>query len=203
MPAIDSGTATLGITVAACGDDDEPVSGLRKTNLSRKEWRACRDRPRARAVPKGLDVRQREITAIIGPSGCGKSTLLALLAGYLAPSGGRISLDGRALAQPGPDRVMVFQQPTLFPWLTAAGNVRYGLTLAANRRLAGAESFTIAPSKYLGHFVTGHLAARYGIAVRLRASLGGGTTATVELPPRLFTADGGGVALAPGAKILQ
>jgi signal transduction histidine kinase len=52
----------------------------------------------------------------------------------------------------------------------------------ANRRLAGVESFTIAPSKYLGHFVTGNLAARYDIAVRLQNSLGGGTTATVELP---------------------
>jgi hypothetical protein len=73
----------------------------------------------------------------------------------------------------------------------------------ANRRLAGAESFTIAPSKYLGHFVAGHLAARYGIAVRLQASPGGGTTATVEIPASLFTTDGGGVAIAAGAKILR
>src|SRR5215471_2435421 len=56
----------------------------------------------------------------------------------------------------------------------------------ANRRLAGIESFTIAPSKYLGHFVTGNLAARYDIAVRLQNSLGGGTTATVELPPGML-----------------
>ncbi len=59
----------------------------------------------------------------------------------------------------------------------------------ANRRLAGVESFTIAPSKYLGHFVTGNLAARYDIVVRLHNSLGGGTTATVELPPHLLTPD--------------
>ncbi|HKE75611.1 MAG TPA: ATP-binding protein [Acidimicrobiales bacterium] len=69
----------------------------------------------------------------------------------------------------------------------------------ANRRLAGAESFTIAPSKYLGHFVTGNLAARYGIAVRLHNSLGGGTTATVELPPNLLAAPGGEVPAAPPA----
>jgi Histidine kinase-, DNA gyrase B-, and HSP90-like ATPase len=56
----------------------------------------------------------------------------------------------------------------------------------ANRRLAGVESFTIAPSSYLGHFVTGNLAARYDIAVRLQNSLGGGTTATVELPAGLL-----------------
>jgi Histidine kinase-, DNA gyrase B-, and HSP90-like ATPase len=60
----------------------------------------------------------------------------------------------------------------------------------ANRRLAGVESFTIAPSKYLGHFVTGNLAARYDIVVRLHNSLGGGTTATVELPASLLTPDG-------------
>jgi hypothetical protein len=59
----------------------------------------------------------------------------------------------------------------------------------ANRRLAGVESFTIAPSKYLGHFVTGNLAARYDIVVRLHNSLGGGTTATVELPPGLLSPD--------------
>jgi signal transduction histidine kinase len=67
----------------------------------------------------------------------------------------------------------------------------------ANRRLAGDESFTIAPSKYLGHFVTGNLAARYGITVRLHNSLGGGTTATVELPPNLLTVPGAAVPAAP------
>ena len=56
----------------------------------------------------------------------------------------------------------------------------------ANRRLAGAESFTIAPSKYLGHYVAGHLAARHGIEVRLHASQGGGITAVVQLPTTLL-----------------
>ena len=56
---------------------------------------------------------------------------------------------------------------------------------AANRRLAGAESFTIAPSKYLGHYVAGNLAARHGIGVRLDASPGNGITATVNIPPAL------------------
>src|SRR5262245_34583745 len=59
---------------------------------------------------------------------------------------------------------------------------------AANRRLAGAESFTIAPSKYLGHYVAGNLAARHGITVTLRSTRGFGVTATVEIPDRLLTA---------------
>jgi signal transduction histidine kinase len=60
---------------------------------------------------------------------------------------------------------------------------------AANRRLAGAESFTIAPSKYLGHYVAGNLAARHGIGVRLDASPGNGITATVNIPPALLTTE--------------
>ncbi len=60
---------------------------------------------------------------------------------------------------------------------------------AANRRLAGAESFTIAPSKYLGHYVAGNLAARHGITVRLHSARGFGVTATVELPEALLLAN--------------
>jgi Histidine kinase-, DNA gyrase B-, and HSP90-like ATPase len=60
---------------------------------------------------------------------------------------------------------------------------------AANRRLAGEESFTIAPSKYLGHYVAGNLAARHGIGVRLDASPGNGITATVNIPPPLLTTE--------------
>jgi signal transduction histidine kinase len=60
---------------------------------------------------------------------------------------------------------------------------------AANRRLAGAESFTIAPSKYLGHYVAGNLAARHGIGVRIDASPGNGITATVNIPPALLTTE--------------
>ena len=64
---------------------------------------------------------------------------------------------------------------------------------AANRRLAGGESFTIAPSKYLGHYVAGNLAARHGISVQLAGTPGRGVTATVELPPEILTLDAGPV----------
>jgi NitT/TauT family transport system ATP-binding protein len=86
-----------------------------------------------------LAVNAGEFVAIIGPSGCGKSTLLSLLAGYLAPSSGRVLFQDQPIAGPGRERMMVFQQPALFPWLTAAENVAFGLKLKANRgsRTAG------------------------------------------------------------------
>lgn len=80
-----------------------------------------------------LGINSGEFVAIIGPSGCGKSTLLSLLAGYLAPSSGRVLFRDEPIAGPGRERMMVFQQPALFPWLTAAENVAFGLNLRANR----------------------------------------------------------------------
>jgi sulfonate transport system ATP-binding protein len=80
-----------------------------------------------------------EFVSIIGPSGCGKSTLLTLLAGYAAPSSGRVLFDEEPVRGPGRERMMVFQQPALFPWLTAAENVAYGLRLRANRRGASRQ----------------------------------------------------------------
>jgi ABC-type nitrate/sulfonate/bicarbonate transport system ATPase subunit len=80
-----------------------------------------------------LDIGSGEFVAVIGPSGCGKSTLLSLLAGYLKPSSGRVLFRGIPVLGPGRERMMVFQQPALFPWLTTAENVAYGLKLRANR----------------------------------------------------------------------
>jgi len=80
-----------------------------------------------------LSIGAGEFIAIIGPSGCGKSTLLSLLAGYLTPSSGRVLFAGKPVSGPGRERMMVFQQPALFPWLTTAENVAYGLKLKANR----------------------------------------------------------------------
>ncbi|HET6775792.1 MAG TPA: hypothetical protein VFH36_20940 [Acidimicrobiales bacterium] len=68
----------------------------------------------------------------------------------------------------------------------------------ANRRLAGAESFTVAPSTYLGHYVAGNLAARHGISVRLDRGRGGhGTVASIDMPPPLLTQDAPSGALGP------
>jgi ABC-type nitrate/sulfonate/bicarbonate transport system ATPase subunit len=77
--------------------------------------------------PTNLQVAQNDFITILGPSGCGKSTLLRIVAGLDRPSGGRVLLDGREIKGPGADRGMVFQSYTLFPWLTIAENIAYGL----------------------------------------------------------------------------
>jgi NitT/TauT family transport system ATP-binding protein len=74
-----------------------------------------------------LSVGPREFVTIVGPSGCGKSTLLYLVGGFLRPSAGDILLRGRPIIGPGPDRGIVFQRYSLFPWRTVAGNIGYGL----------------------------------------------------------------------------
>jgi NitT/TauT family transport system ATP-binding protein len=77
--------------------------------------------------PIDLAVDDNDFVTILGPSGCGKSTLLRLIAGLDRPSSGRMLLDGRPITGPGADRGMVFQSYTLFPWLTVAENIAFGL----------------------------------------------------------------------------
>ncbi|MDJ1159083.1 ABC transporter ATP-binding protein [Chelatococcus sp. SYSU_G07232] len=77
--------------------------------------------------PTSLAVGGNDFITILGPSGCGKSTLLRIVAGLDRPSAGRVLLDGREVRGPGPDRGMVFQSYTLFPWLTVAQNIEFGL----------------------------------------------------------------------------
>jgi NitT/TauT family transport system ATP-binding protein len=74
-----------------------------------------------------LEIAKGEFVCLLGPSGCGKSTLLNAVAGFSLPSSGTISVDGRLIAQPGPDRGMVFQEYALFPWMTVAQNIAFGL----------------------------------------------------------------------------
>lgn len=73
-----------------------------------------------------LSVMPQEFCAIVGPSGCGKSSLLYLIAGLQERSGGAISVNGIDVDGPGPDRGMVFQTYTLFPWMTVADNIAFG-----------------------------------------------------------------------------
>lgn len=77
-----------------------------------------------------LDIHRREFICIIGPSGCGKSTLIRSIAGLEHPTAGEILLDGQPVSGPAPDRGMVFQGYTLFPWRTVKQNVMFGLQVA-------------------------------------------------------------------------
>lgn len=74
-----------------------------------------------------FSVNQGEITCIVGQSGCGKTTLLNILAGFITPTAGIVKVQGRQISTPGPDRCVVFQEDTLFPWLTVYENIAFGL----------------------------------------------------------------------------
>ena len=73
-----------------------------------------------------LTIEPGEFVCLVGPSGCGKTTLLKLIAGYFEPTLGEVLVNDVRVKNPGADRGMVFQQPTLFPWLTVRGNVEIG-----------------------------------------------------------------------------
>ena len=76
-----------------------------------------------------LEIEQGEFICILGPSGCGKSTLLNAIAGFSPPTVGKILVDGVEVTTPGPERAMVFQEYALFPWMTVAENVSFGLEI--------------------------------------------------------------------------
>jgi NitT/TauT family transport system ATP-binding protein len=80
-----------------------------------------------------LSIQTGEFVAIVGPSGCGKTTFLNAVDGLIPVAAGTLLLDGREIAAPGPDRAMVFQQPSLLPWRTVTGNVLYGLEMQHRR----------------------------------------------------------------------
>ena len=91
-----------------------------------------------------LEVQRGEFLCIVGPSGCGKSTLLHMIAGLDKPSAGEIWIDGRRANGPGPDRILIFQELGLFPWLNVRQNVEFGLRIAgisARERAQRARQF--------------------------------------------------------------
>ena len=86
-----------------------------------------------------LDVPPGQFLVLLGPSGCGKSTVLNVVAGFIEPTCGQVTIDGIVPDGPGADRGMVFQQPTLFPWKTVLDNVAFG-PLMTGRSKSAAES---------------------------------------------------------------
>jgi|HubBroStandDraft_2_1064218.scaffolds.fasta_scaffold122705_1 NitT/TauT family transport system ATP-binding protein len=119
-----------------------------------------------------LDVHRREFICIIGPSGCGKSTFIRIVAGLEDSSGGEILIDGHPVSGPGPDRGMVFQGYTLFPWRTVKQNVMFGLKMRGqDRSTADAEARQwldmVGLSKFEGaypHELSGGMKQRVAIA---------------------------------------
>lgn len=118
-----------------------------------------------------LDIRPGEFVSIIGPSGCGKTTLLRLIAGLDKPQAGELSIDDKRIADVEPERGYVFQQGSLFPWLTVEDNIAYGLkarkVYKKNRAnigkyisMVGLEGF----EKSYPHQISGGMAQRVAIA---------------------------------------
>lgn len=125
------------------------------------------------AAVSGVDllIEPGQFVSVVGPSGCGKSTLLNVIAGFIAPCSGTASLDGQPIEGPGPERGVVFQQYSLFPWLTVRANVEYGLRM---RGIAAAERTRSANellercglADFAGHFpeqLSGGMRQRVGI----------------------------------------
>lgn len=121
-----------------------------------------------------LDIKQGEFICLLGSSGCGKSTLLGLLNGLKKAKSGQILLDGKEVTGPGPDRAVVFQQYSLFPWLTVKGNVLFGIKQSGKKytrreREALAEKYLVnvglvgAAGKYPGQ-LSGGMKQRVAVA---------------------------------------
>ncbi len=136
------------------------------------------DKPVPAIAKLNLSIDPHEFVSIVGPSGCGKSTFLHIAGGFERPSGGSILLKGRPVGRPGPDRGMMFQDHSLFPWLTALGNVAWPLEM---KGLPRAERL----AKARGYLDIVHL-TRY--AALYPAELSGGMKQRVALA-RLFALD--------------
>jgi NitT/TauT family transport system ATP-binding protein len=119
-----------------------------------------------------IDVREGEFLSIVGPSGCGKSTFLNVLLGLLKPDSGQLSLRGKTIAGPGPDRAMVFQEFGLLPWRTVRSNIELGLELKgtpANTRRNIARRFIdmvglAGFEEHYPHELSGGMKQRVGLA---------------------------------------
>jgi NitT/TauT family transport system ATP-binding protein len=119
-----------------------------------------------------LSIRDHDFVCLLGPSGCGKSTLLNMIAGFDKPTAGRIEIAGVLVQKPGADRGVVFQQPTLMPWLNVVDNVAFhlklkGISKSERRRRAQEFIDLVGLSGFEQHFpaeLSGGMNQRVGIA---------------------------------------
>ncbi len=125
-----------------------------------------------------LSIADGEFVAIVGPSGCGKTTFLNAVDGLIPISGGSLTLDGREITKPGPDRAMVFQQPGLLPWRTVLGNVIFGVE--AQRSMAKQEAIASAKQQI-------ELVGLAGFEDAFPGELSGGMQQRVNLARALLT----------------
>jgi len=124
-----------------------------------------------------LSVAEGEFVSIVGPSGCGKTTFLNAVDGLIPLADGSLELDGRDITAPGPDRAMVFQQPSLLPWRTVTGNITYGLEMQHRQK---AESRGVAAKLV-------ELVGLQGFADAWPSELSGGMQQRVNLARALAT----------------
>jgi NitT/TauT family transport system ATP-binding protein len=96
------------------------VENLNKTYISHGSQTSA-------LVDINLQIEEGEFVCLLGPSGCGKSTLLKIIAGLIPATSGRITINGKPVSGPGPERAVVFQDYALFPWMTVRDNVEFGL----------------------------------------------------------------------------
>ena len=101
-----------------------------------------------------LTIDKGEFLSILGPSGCGKSTILNLIAGLETASSGELLVEGKTIKGPGQNRIVVFQESGLFPWLSVLDNVMYGLLLKKmSKEEAEAKAIEVLQMVHLGKFI--------------------------------------------------
>ena len=119
-------------------------------HLHKRYWREKLGREVFALSDVSFSVEEGEFLAIVGPSGCGKTSLLNIVAGLLPYEEGTISIDGKKITGPGVDRSVVFQQSSLLPWRTIAGNIRYGMEMQKRFDKATMEQRTEYFTKLVG-----------------------------------------------------
>ena len=159
------------LTMTDSPSDEAPPLGVEIRDVA-QSWPGPNEESYTAISGVNLSIPDGEFLSIVGPSGCGKSTLLRIIAGLESPSSGEVLIGGRKVEGTRPEVAMVFQEASLYPWLTAAGNVAFGPALSgvpphARRRDAlewlakvGLAEF----ARYFPHQLSGGMKQRVAIA---------------------------------------